>query len=600
MLLLTGRSDPVSYLRCLPQWFQVVPQTYCGGCGKASILLLPAGLSLCFLLLRPTDRSRGMLLFTCCLWAIWSLLLASVTAIGAASMWYMNQVPERWTSAAVSLVGGYSCVAALSVAWRYCRNGPLVPEMHLALSMLWRHLRLKFVLIGIAEAVMGTYKLMFLAANGDVYTNVLEFGHLYDVILGLVLIGLSALLSPSNRLKLQLTPLPTPMDVCSAVCCSFWLPRTVAVSGTPPREEPRPWTRSIFAPPRSSPDLTIHSTPRAPSLRSWSRSHPRGGEATDLLTLDELARWASSSNFAKMYYEHLCHLPHASPDQLCSALNSSQGGSVRCSSSDSPSGADAALTAEPPAVAAPAIAAPTLASSTTTVVGSDAASGAGLRVPYCEFELLERLGEGASGMVYSARLRGTGEKFAIKLFGYSRRRRVSRAPDLETLISEVELAMAHRHAHICSTLGTTVVTIATGTEPALWHRPGSHPAVVMELVEGGNLDQLVHGPRQPQASGDNQTGATHTGATHKDSTHKDSTHTPPPLELRARFAYELAASLTHLHSHGVHIHKEITPRTCLSCLFVPRTRLAPAVSLLPSRSCRLIRCTPHARPNPRA
>ena len=416
-------------------------------------LLVPIGFALGMLLIRPSDRSRALLLFSCSLWTFIAVALAAVTAAGAIRLGRPSEAPERWSLAVISLLCGYAVVVAPSVAWLHCRHGPVVKDMHLALLRLWRQCRLIFLFIGITEVVLGAYKLLVFATKD--FQDPFRYGHQYDVLVGLLFVTLSATLSPRTRLKLQLSR--SPARILDTLFAS-WLPQIALQSDYPD---------GVFV---------------GHAGAGHNTSHSIGNSASDAgpLTASELKIWSSRSH---AFSEH-------------------------------------DLTLRPPRIC----------------LDGAAADG--------DLELLRMIGKGSFGTVYAARLRGSGEPFAIKLFtarqGRSGRHRL---PDLETLLNEFELAMSIEHTNICATRGTAVVRSlqSTGTDgygaahhsgdasqPTPWPLPGRHPALVMELVEGGNLDALVHGPRDQKT-----------------------THSPPPLALRARLAYELAVALTYLHSHEI-------------------------------------------------
>ena len=99
---LAGISGVLAWAGCLVSltslgpsvmvWMGFVPQSYCGGCTKATNLLVPVGLSMILLLLRPSDRSRVMLLLTCAPFFIMVGAIVAVMAWGATQMKYQNQV----------------------------------------------------------------------------------------------------------------------------------------------------------------------------------------------------------------------------------------------------------------------------------------------------------------------------------------------------------------------------------------------------------------------------------------------------------------------------------------------------------------------------
>lgn len=143
---------------------------------------------------------------------------------------------------------------------------------------------------------------------------------------------------------------------------------------------------------------------------------------------------------------------------------------------------------------------------------------------------LERLlGSGSSAQVFAASHPETGRRVAAKLL-YA----VS-VTKLGSLTAEVHLAMSLNHDCVCKTYGTAVAVEGAGEQPC--------PVLVMELVEGGTLEDLIHQPRQAPYSPGNAARL-------------------PLLPLKARLAWELAEGVAYLHSHRV-VHCDLKPANVL-------------------------------------
>jgi len=160
------------------------------------------------------------------------------------------------------------------------------------------------------------------------------------------------------------------------------------------------------------------------------------------------------------------------------------------------------------------------------------------RHEFGELQLGKRLGRGSFGCVYAAYHPVSAQHVAVKVF---RRRRAS----MSEMIAEARLTMRLDHKHICTTLGTTAVgwigegahDLTSSTHPLPCSpapcSPSLRPALVMELFDGGTLDELLFEQRPP-----------------------------PPLRERMYLAVELADAVVYLHSVRV-VHGDLKPSNVL-------------------------------------
>ena len=148
-----------------------------------------------------------------------------------------------------------------------------------------------------------------------------------------------------------------------------------------------------------------------------------------------------------------------------------------------------------------------------------------------EFELLERIGRGATGVVWLARQDSLGRDVAIKILAPH----LCQAPErLERFQKEALAASKLRHPNIVS-----VLTVG--------EQEGVH-YIAMEFVRGRSLQDLLVEARD--ASSAPETGRpakSRAGLRHEDS---------------ARIVRQMAEALEHCHAQGV-IHRDIKPQNVL-------------------------------------
>ena len=138
-------------------------------------------------------------------------------------------------------------------------------------------------------------------------------------------------------------------------------------------------------------------------------------------------------------------------------------------------------------------------------------------------QLRGTLGRGGYSVVFTGWLEGYGD-VAVKAL--LRRAYSERPADIELLRREQMMAKTLGHPRIVTILGTTLMQ----------HEHGPQPALVMELLTGGNLAERI----------------------------KSSTPTTPSMSLglRARVALEVAEGIAYLHEHAV-VHRDIKPSNVL-------------------------------------
>ncbi|GBN62920.1 Serine/threonine-protein kinase PAK 3, partial [Araneus ventricosus] len=91
--------------------------------------------------------------------------------------------------------------------------------------------------------------------------------------------------------------------------------------------------------------------------------------------------------------------------------------------------------------------------------------------PQAKYTLLKKIGFGASGMVYTAIDKDTGEKVAIKTMD------IKQQPQKELIITEIKVMQQNRHPNLVNFVESYLV------DNSLW--------VVMEFLEGGPLTDVV-------------------------------------------------------------------------------------------------------------
>lgn len=102
-----------------------------------------------------------------------------------------------------------------------------------------------------------------------------------------------------------------------------------------------------------------------------------------------------------------------------------------------------------------------------------------------DFEVENLLAEGCLSVVYSARIKHSGENVALKFYGYQ-----SYYPDFDSIKHELELmSLAKQVDGVVQTLGYFIDT-QEGLLPNKKHR-SRYPVIVMEKLEGGELFELV-------------------------------------------------------------------------------------------------------------
>jgi len=138
-------------------------------------------------------------------------------------------------------------------------------------------------------------------------------------------------------------------------------------------------------------------------------------------------------------------------------------------------------------------------------------------------QLRESLGRGGYSVVFRGCLEGYGD-VAVKAL--LRRAYSERPVDVELLRREQMMAKTLAHPRIVNILGTTLMHQAHGPQPAL----------VMELLTGGNLADRIRSstPATPSIS----------------------------LALRARVALEVAEGIAYLHDNAV-VHRDVKPSNVL-------------------------------------
>ena len=148
--------------------------------------------------------------------------------------------------------------------------------------------------------------------------------------------------------------------------------------------------------------------------------------------------------------------------------------------------------------------------------------------------LEEHLGSGSTAQVFTARLATSDERVAVKILC------AATSHQLSELTAEVQLAMSLHHVFICETLGTAVASAASANQ--------MFPALIMELVDGGTLEQLIR-----------------TGAGFSSPASVPPCDVPCKLSLiplKSRLARELAEAVAYLHSKGV-LHGDLKPANVL-------------------------------------
>lgn len=148
-----------------------------------------------------------------------------------------------------------------------------------------------------------------------------------------------------------------------------------------------------------------------------------------------------------------------------------------------------------------------------------------------EFELLERIGRGATGVVWLARQESLGREVAVKILAPH----LCQAPErLERFQKEALAASRLRHPNIVS-----VLTVG--------EQEGVH-YIAMEYVRGRSLQDILLAPRAALASPATESVA----------------RSSAPLDHRsaALIVQKMAEALEHCHAQGV-IHRDVKPQNVL-------------------------------------
>lgn len=92
--------------------------------------------------------------------------------------------------------------------------------------------------------------------------------------------------------------------------------------------------------------------------------------------------------------------------------------------------------------------------------------------PYQKYQLIEKIGVGATGTVWTARCKFTGEVVAVKRMAFNSQ------PKKEMLLTEIKVMQQYKHKNLVNYIDSYLVG-----EDDLW--------VVMDYLEGGNLTDVV-------------------------------------------------------------------------------------------------------------
>jgi response regulator RpfG family c-di-GMP phosphodiesterase len=162
------------------------------------------------------------------------------------------------------------------------------------------------------------------------------------------------------------------------------------------------------------------------------------------------------------------------------------------------------------------------------------------------YRILDRIGAGGMGVVFRAEHHKLRQPVAIKALFVSREKH-RRA--LDRFFQEVQAVTRLKHPHI-------VAAIDAGEEPAAGPDNRPVPYLVMEYIDGRNLEELV------AASG------------------------PLSIEQACLIAHQIADALTEAHRHGV-IHRDVKPGNVLVCPDGTAKLLDFGVARLPNPDGRL-------------
>ena len=513
-----------------------------------AFLLMPLtgiGFVLALLFVRPTDRSRWTLCALCL--AVGGVCAAGAT-VSAYAIFELNacDLPNRngyygsdcigcaWTSA-------FLFTMALSTARVYLRYGGRKPtrstgadhvDMPLALRSLWKLLRIGLFIASLTFLSLGSFRLgwvFFSYKSWDpvpLSYYVWRFGDPILLIVGLCYLLAAACLSPRVRLVLQLGRWP-------------WAWPTAHHSHEPVNDSAR----------STSPSSATSSDHGAVHIEMNRLQQPAAGAtaagatAAGTTAAGATAAGATAAEAVSLHpsWPRLMDTEAGVSLDEANARRRRAGHGAGQSASVSSLFASLARSSQGQAQSAPAVASAarhlpspvyshdelelwlqagaTLATARASSSSDSEHHGAQRRAigadhPFAKLELLRPLGRGSFGAVYSA-LHPTNGAYAVKILGSSHDNRSKLKAPLEALISEVKLAMSMHHANVCATHGTILVgavASAPGAEHVLW------PALVMELADGGTLEDLIQG-----------------------------TDGGTPMQLKARIAYELALAVSHLH-----------------------------------------------------
>lgn len=358
--------------------------------------LIFISLSLLMLLARPSDRSRVTLRRLCIGVAIIpiaggiSSARRMVATYRSASGYWVGadfvEVLYRLQPVEATLLFLISILLLGHTVYVYCKHtsgarprrtsGRLneVPQMHAALSSMWRSVRLACLCTGISFFGFNALRVCIRVSRVDSFQG---RGYYIDALVGVVLIVFSAAITPRQRLRLQLSRLSS----ATSLCCSC------ARLGQPSAKLPSPETGVINLAELSSSAATLRS------LGSRRDPHPPMAAPLD---------------------------PKALPAALPGGLH-----------------------------------------------------------------LQREIGRGSTAVVFAGAWPAAGQfaelRVAVKVLAAP----AGMPPAvLDRLATEVRIAVSLHHEHVCATLG--VASIADKDSAA-----DKCPILVLELVEGGTLEQLL-------------------------------------------------------------------------------------------------------------